>query len=397
MEDLGRLALTLRDDHISNKVAMKAVVASFTAFNIEIRNEGICPEDLEDRRNTIEFASMADLSKSNEEWSPPAIYVADKKYATVDLGSDLLSNDVLNSLFVHGRYDPDAIQACLDRSSFFMRPAEVDPWLILIHFDEMEDVALNQAVERMARQFEGREVTESGKMLHIFMLRLMMVENGMLPGSIEEQVEACKAYIDDLLEAGRLPARETGSLWWDSFDSAYEGHGYWIGEGRRPDFKTLFHHLIAAREQAFEQTLPAVVDDLLELMDTDPERFRDLLSPTRDGTGDYKSVPVLHAIDPERFVTAWLAAPRQNWLEIGRTLNRRYSQGHVTSEDLAIEKDWAAQVGRLLLNRADAATGFQAMRIRRMIPAPLKAFAEADEQGEADADAVAETQRGNDG
>lgn len=397
MEDLGRLALTLSDGHISNNKAMAAVVAHFTAFDIEVRNDCLRPEDLKGRRNTIDMASIVGHSKPDEEWSPPPIYVADKKYATVDLGSDLLSDDVLTSLFVHGRYDPDAIQACLDQSRFFIRPAEADPWLVVRNFDAMDDAVLAEAVRRMEQQFEGREVTESGDMLHIFMLRLMMVENGMLPGSIEDQVEACKAYIDDLLAERRLPPRETGPLWRQVFDVSYGGYGYWGGSTTDTTLPLLLRYLVNARERAFELTLPAVGDDLLELMKTDPERFRDLLSPTRDGAGDYTSVPVLHKIDPERFVDAWLAAPRKHWQTIKHTLGGRFSQGHVTSKDLAIEKDWARQVGQLLLDRAAAATGFQAIRIKWAIPGQLEAYAEADETALADANAAADTQRGNDG
>ncbi|MCR9196988.1 MAG: KAP family NTPase, partial [Hyphomonas sp.] len=54
VEDLGRLARTLSDVHIAHEDAMKAVVALFTAFDIEVRNETIGPDDLQGRRHKIE-------------------------------------------------------------------------------------------------------------------------------------------------------------------------------------------------------------------------------------------------------------------------------------------------------------------------------------------------------
>lgn len=72
-------------------------------------------------------------------------------------------------------------------------------------FDELDDEIIKEGISRMQKQFDERAVTEIGEFLHIAALRLMMVEQGVIAHSMEEETSLCTAYIDDLLATKRMP------------------------------------------------------------------------------------------------------------------------------------------------------------------------------------------------
>lgn len=383
VEDLGRLHITLTDQHTAHEQAMRNLVGLFSAFDIEMRREFLTPEDLRDRASKISLFEMQHYRNGDEETDPPPLYVSDEKYAALSLKSELLPDEVLSSIFVQGRYDQSAIQTALNRSSYFITPSEAPPWLVVLHFDEMEDDELEQAIARMQRQFDERAVTDSGEMLHIFALRLLMVENGALEGSLEEQVRSCQNYIDDILEDGRLPPRELDLRWADAFASAYNGYGYYVTTKCEPFFNEIRTHLYSARERAFEREHPRVAEELLELMKTDSHKFLEQISPTASSPGLYLFVPVLSAIEPETFVDTWLSAPHENWRNIQYALDGRFSQGRVVEDMLRAEKEWACEVYQLLLGRAEKLSGLTALRLRRVIPDELKKLFEHEKSAKA--------------
>ena len=91
-------------------------------------------------------------------------------------------------------------------------------------------------------------------------------------------------------------------------------------------------------------------------------------------------VLILHEIQPEDFVAAWLMAPRAQWRAIRYALQSRYDHG--LERELIEERDWALAVHQVLLDRAATADGLSTLRIRRVIPKVLRELAESVEQRE---------------
>ncbi len=367
IEDVSRLSHCLTDKHFSNSNAMSELVKLFTAMDVETRMSRLGRDSLNDRKSIfIGYRVRAGLSE-DEKPKKPDLMEANERYASIDLASSLLSDDIIFSMFFEGRYPEKRIQECLDSSSYFIKPSEAAPWKVVINFDEIDDAAVEVALEKMNRQFKERSVTNSGEMLHIFSLKMMMVEKGIEKGNLDELVVTCKAYIDDLLKSGELPPRDTDWQWYEEFSRSYEGMGFWVPESAADHFKTVKNHLIMSREKALENQIPKIWDDLKTLMLTDAKQFLEKVSPTANGGNHYAMIPLFNHVQAEAFVGAWLSSPKHNWRYISLALANRYSNGRI-EHDLKVEKVWVKEVYNELERAVAAETGFGALRISRVIP-----------------------------
>lgn len=316
VEDLTRLHGALRSDHLENLEAMDELTKTFVAFQIEVRAGNLKVKDLCNRRGVrMGYMIRVQGNAQNPPDAPPLVSASDK-YPEIDLEAGMLNDSVLASILIDGRFHKEEICASIDNSSHFIVPSDVPPWKVVTHFDEMDDETVEGASKRMQEQFEKYEVTESGEMLHIFSLRIMMADIGIIDQSIEGVVSENKAYIDQLLKDGRLPARETDWRWPAKFEGAYDGFGYWVSENNAHHFKEIWDHLISCRETAFQQKIPDILDDLLGMVSKDSKAFFEAVSPTNNGPNPYAMVPLLHGVAPEKFVEIWLSADRNNWRNV---------------------------------------------------------------------------------
>ena len=375
IEDLARLHEMLGEEHVNNNAAIVELVSLFSALNIEVRSGQLFEENLENRTNVRYAYELRRHGNRDGEPEKPPLVVADEKYTSVDLESNLLQDTPIIQMLIEGRYDQELIRDSLNNSSHFLKPEDAPPWKVVINFDDLEDEVIKPAFDRMQEQFDNREVTDSGEMLHIFALRLMMAERGILDDDVATVAEACKTYVDDLLADDRLPPRETDWRWFDRFERAHDGIGYWVTDAYRDYFKEIWDHLIAAKEKALEKQFPERTQQLLNLVRTDGRAFFEQVSQTSNGDNPYALIPVLSHIPANEFVGAWLESPRENWRSISYALKGRYEHTRLDNE-LKSERNWVRQVVRLLEDEVTKADGFQALRIKRIIPGSLIALEE---------------------
>ena len=134
-------------------------------------------------------------------------------------------------------------------------------------FDTLDDTIVGTGLDRMREQFDNREVLDSGEMLHIFALRMMLASRGILGRSVDAASRECKAYVDDLLCKGRLPARGPDWNWDRELERAAYGHGYWVTDEYKSEFKEVYQHLTSAREKALEAEFPKLAPELLKIVE----------------------------------------------------------------------------------------------------------------------------------
>jgi len=371
IEDLDRLAKIFLDEHIQNREAMAELVPLFVALNIEVRFGRLDRQALMNRRGVSMGYHMRARGKTGDQLpEKPSLMVADERYPDIELESNLLSDDALCSMFVEGSYPAEAIHQSLNDSAHFLKPQNVAPWRVVINFDELDDDIVQEAVVKMEQQIEERSVTASGEILHIFALKLMMVEYGVQAGTMDDVVKQAIHYLDDLRNGGNLPPRTTDWRWMDPFDQSFEGQGYWVTEAAKPYFKTIWDHLIASRELAFEDQVPGILKSLTGMVRSDSKQFFEHVSHTNNGENPYALIPLLHHIPAEEFVATWLDSPNENWRNVYYAIENRYSHGRLNS-DLSAEEDWAYDVYQTLMRKVDEAEGFRAPRIRRVVPKVL--------------------------
>lgn len=370
IKDLERLYETLTPEHLRNDSAMERLILIFTAFDVGVRSGELSAGDLRNRRDVEVGYYVKSMGGSGNQKLPPIMRVS-KKYPEINLTSDMmLSDEVLESIFINGKFDRDEIRRSLNNSAHFLQPSDVPAWKVVINFDELDDVVVNRAVNLMDQQFNQREVTNSGELLHIFSLRLMMAEERISNNTIEEEVAACKAYIDDLRELNKLPPRSTDWRWKNEFSRAHDGLGYWVTEKTRAHFKVLWNYLISAREEVLKGKFGELVDDLIDKIKGDPKAAVDMLGKG-GGENSYASIPFLSNANPDRLVDAWFSLPKEQWRMIQSAFSDRYGQGQLQQE-LEDEIGWARTLYQELQRRASEASGLAELRIRRIIPIELR-------------------------
>lgn len=366
IEDVARLQSVLTPSHRSHHTAMLELIRLFCALDIECRANKWTADDLRNRAEKVYgFEIRMSKEAGNNDSRPPKLFTANKKYSLVSLTSTLLQDDALIQTLIEGRFDAKIIQQSLDNSSYFLKPTS-SPWQLVGYFDNLEDEVVQAAIERMDEQFQNREVIESGEMLHIFALRMLMASEGILREDTTDVAAQCKAYIDDLLMKGKLSAREQGEDWFYKLLDSAHGVRYWVKSEFRKEFEDVRNYLIQARVNVMQEALPGRIPELLKTVETDGQLFFRKMCFTQHGGMEFDDIPILASIDVATFVSSWFQSPKSEWYWIARTLGQRYEYAH-RETNLKPEKHWILAVSDLLNAEANRLQGLQRLRLQRVI------------------------------
>ncbi|NKC51736.1 hypothetical protein HED63_21160 [Ochrobactrum cytisi] len=236
---------------------MVELVRLFSALAVEARTNKLELEDLFRRQEKI-FSHRMDMGRAKKEEPPKSrLYDAAQRYTSIDIGSTLVSDDVLAEMLFDGRFTEEHIRTSLNNSAYFLEKEAAPPWQIVGSFDKLDDEYTDPALARMNEQFDKRQVTDSGEFLHIVALKMMMASRGVLKVTSKQVADDAKRYIDDLVAAKRLPARKAGWMWTDEFNDASGGVMYWVVDSYRTEFRDVLEYLIKARTDVLTDTLPA--------------------------------------------------------------------------------------------------------------------------------------------
>jgi len=373
IEDLARLEALLTDDHLGHQDAMKELVPLFVALNIEARMGQLDRTQLRNREVSYGYHLRAATNAKTKPDMPP-LMAANEKYDGIDLESRLLSSEVIVAMLCDGIYDPQSVQASLNTSSFFLKPEDVAPWQIVYQFTSLEDQVVDDAVDAMEKQLSEHTATDSGEILHVFALKLLMAEKGIQENTPQEVVDHAVSYIDALREENKLAPRSTDWRWPNEVHESYGNYGFFVLESVKSHFEKIRSYLISSREKVFQDQIPEVVEIVMEMVRTDGSEFFEYLSPTNNGENPYASIPLLHHIPVRDFVDAWLGSHSSNWRNIYYGIENRYDHGRLERE-LPDETEWAKELYVELKRQAGQAEGFRSYRIERIIPKVLRDLA----------------------
>lgn len=216
-------------------------------------------------------------------------------------------------MLFEGRFDKKAIRESLGASAYFLKSEDAAPWQVVGNFDKLEDDVVTEAAAKMEKQFNKREVTDTGEMLHIFALRMMISSKAIVNKDIATVTEECKAYVDDLLRSERLPHRGLNWDWYRNFEDSAYGVVFWVTEDYRSQFNEVYRYLIDARTKALETQYPARAQELLKIVESDGQKFFEEVCVTHSGKNQYARIPILAANKAEDFVASWMKSPKENW------------------------------------------------------------------------------------
>lgn len=374
INDIARLRSVLAPKHLESHDAIVHVLRFFSALDIEVRAGNMSRDLLLNRmRRQIDEAMHRNVPAVDK-----VLTRISNRYPTCDIGGTILSDEIVEATLIEGRFDAESIAAWLDQTPYFIQASDADPWRIVMHFDELDDADVAKGVTRMQAQFDDRSVTNIGEFLHIASLRLMMAEQNVSGRSMEDEVELCLAYVDDLLKLGKLPAKPLIPTPFDRIYDAYDGFSFWVSDASRPHFRSICEYVEQARQQALEASYPEIASELLHNLENDAASIFATISITNTGQGALANVPILLHIPVRAFVDAWLSGSPSGWRKIAMALDNRYDFRKLEG-DLRDERPWLVELKKELQNRINAATGLAEFRLRRIKPKVFDALEIADE------------------
>ncbi|WP_139833529.1 P-loop NTPase fold protein [Pseudomonas sp. B8(2017)] len=374
IEDLSRLLNLLSDKHKQHTEAIPELVGLFLALSLEVRSGRLGEDSLTKRYDAV---ISYQIRASRENTQPSAISVANSRYTTVDLTSNLLKDKDLVNLLIKGYYSQDDIRSTLEESIYFTQTADLPAWVAFINFDNISDKESNAAASKLIEQFNERALTLPGELLHLFALRFLLTQMELVPGDYDSTETACKIYLDDLLDQKRLePYSGPDSLWGEGFIYAHNGYGYWVEEDYKPHFDRIVQHLRSAQQTAATRELPEHAKYLLGLISTNGDKFASEISLTFSGGNTFASIPVLANIEPSDFIQEWMGSRPENWEGVSRGLEQRYTSGQL-SGNLQKELSWIKEVIILMDKEKNKAKGIRRKRIERAIRPSLRGLMNA--------------------
>lgn len=373
--DVARLYSIIDSKFLNNEDAMSQLITEFCIFNLEYKMGSLPAKSLsENWGEETALRWQRRIIRGDEDTVPlSSLEILERKYSQINLDNLLLDQTILSEIIVRGHYDIGHVNECLSRSNYFYEARNLPAWRQFMNFDELDDADVEQAKNELLEQFETRKLSESGEMLHMFALRFMMSENAIITEDYPAVEQSCREYIDDLLSRGELDPRPPDWRWPDSFSfETSHGYSYWVTDAYRDNFSNVHQYLNDKRIEAFENQGPAIAEEIMYALQTDPEAFTKLIS-YRLGEGKFASVPVMHTIDVDNLVEAWLTLPKVSWRHIQYAFNSRYESGRLQNDErhtgeLAAERDWAIELRKALETRAAALDGYKKLRITRIIP-----------------------------
>ncbi|HFK6954332.1 TPA: hypothetical protein ACG0M5_001740 [Enterobacter hormaechei subsp. steigerwaltii] len=377
IKDCERLVSCMVYSQLNNHDAMKEVFNSFSILNIEYRLGNILPDEIKNLKD--EFIAISYLMPGNDNGKneDEAQNLKENRltklfnYYSQEVFSDgIFNSELMYSMLIDGIYPKKLINERIQESRYFKEKikTELPAWLKVQSFDYTDDAIVDAAVNEMLRQFELREVTEIGTILHMFHLMFLMSSINVLNESFDEVLEKCKKYVDDLLISNRLPHHEfNGEYQHIHLSPGAHGHGFWLHTEYKKHIDVIKTYIKTKQKEALRNNYPEFANEIMNALNSNLEEFKNLLVGDGSTLGKYANIDVLTSIPYEDFVLSWLCRPYPEWDRIRNILLNRYTRG-IAINLLANEKEWLYSVVITLKLEAIKLKGFERLRIERIFP-----------------------------
>lgn len=361
MWDFERFHQAVADKHRENDRAMTSLMRTLFGLSFELKAGRLRAEDLSGRHS----AFISSLVRGRRDDEPVAPFVlAQRRYPTSDLDDGALSDETVADLLVRGIVDREKIRAELDVSLHYVTVADEPAWRTVWRAFDRTEEEFQAALAEMERAYAAREFARTGEILHVFGLRLWLSDIDVLPVTRAELVADGRQYIDDLYAAKRIEPIPAPGSDFDVRHSGYDGLG--IREHETEEYRQLYAYLREKRRVAEVDRHPEQAGELLATMAADPDLFLRQVIFINSEQNLLYNVPVLAAIDPDDFATAFLKHHPARQHTVLSALESRYEQGHLDRK-LAVERPWAVAVRAKLLQAAGGMSPIGRHRVQKML------------------------------
>jgi hypothetical protein len=245
-------------------------------------------------------------------------------YSQEVFSGGIFNSDIMYSMLIDGIYPKSLINERIQESRYFKEKItpEFPAWLKVQSFDYTDDIIVDAAVSEMLRQFEFREVTEIGTMLHMFHLMFLMSSIDVIKESFDEVLEDCKKYLDDLLISNRLQYHDdNGEYQHIHLNSSAHGHGFWLHTEYKKHIDVIKSYIKTKQKEALRNNYPEFANEIMNALNNNLDEFKNLLVGDGSTLGKYANIDVLASIPYEDFVLSWLCRPYSEWDKIRNKTN----------------------------------------------------------------------------
>ncbi|MGP9435421.1 hypothetical protein ACT3RR_08305 [Ewingella sp. AOP8-B2-18] len=371
IKDCVRLQKCLEIRHLKNFEAMKILFSNFTIMNVEYRSGKMTIDDIKD---ITEDYQMFIFNKSRIE-SGEMVLTEDQsriikiflKYNEQELLNNIIDYVTIGNILESGYYPKEIIAQKLDSSIYFMIQKEAPAWLKILNFDYLEDEVVNDAIIELNHQFDRREITEIGEMLHMFYVLNLLTKNKILNESYDTLLIRIKEYIDDLLRDKTLtPSSLVPNIFDEDVYERSHNHSYWSSDEYEEHINEAIEYLKEKRNKALQFNYDNFKKEILDAMRNDIKKFQILFLGKGSDIGKYSQTDILNIIPIEDFIITWFLLPRAAWDKVRMTLNSRYRNAFTPI--LKNEKDWLYELCITLKFESLTQNGLDRYRIERLIP-----------------------------
>ncbi|HEN3395867.1 TPA: P-loop NTPase fold protein [Yersinia enterocolitica] len=367
INDVIRLLKCIKEEHIKNNIAMQDIFTFFIALSIAYRYGKLKESDITYRsENAIKYYVSKEFNK--EKSQPPVTVELNEFYRSkginVDLSSHVLSDETILNCLVKGYYDQNKIRLDIE-SNRHLNNENMEPWLILMNFDRLTKEEVEAAILDVDNQLKSLLIHDSGKILHIFNLKLLMSEIKYHSFTYEDIFNQLREYLKKL-SSNKLVELPNPNSRFSLFSDSSHGHGYWVKDDYREISEKMFNLIEYFRTISLHQKYPSYKKEILESLVNTPTNFKKIISANYSGEGKFAFLDVMKCIKPIDFVEKWLQCPVNDWQTIKEGLRGRYTAGMLRNQ-LSGEAVWIHRVNLILQNRATKEKNFDRLRIERLI------------------------------
>ncbi|EKO4434098.1 hypothetical protein P0M83_003792, partial [Escherichia coli] len=369
INDCVKLLSLLEEKHKNNKEFLIETFSVFIALDIEAKAGFLSEKDLHQR--FLQSVMAQEFLKKKQEDNIPPIVKIDIKYPSIAITSckTISEKDLIDIIF-KGVFDKKSICKTIDESNFFISKCNIPSWRLIYNYHSIEDDILYSAIERMENEFNNRLIDNTGYMMHMFHLRLLLAYMNEIDKSYDEIENQCKQYIDDLYQQERLQPMIDDEYSITSILNAYESCQYWVQPEYENNSRNIKKHLREVQKKVFQDQLPKLQQDLLITLGNAPRKFSSLICYDYQTPAEYASTEILHGIKVDEFVEAWLSLPKKEIMIIRQALINRYSHGKIDS--FPKEKDWLRNIVRHVELRAEGEKGVKQFQIKSYVAGDLR-------------------------
>ena len=336
--DFERIYLVLPEKAISKPELVKKILRLSLIFSLEVRVGELPAKDIINiNQSRFLFKPLASSKNDPKDKSPNQKFI--EKYSVLDSWDPIPEVTFWSEYLEKGTINKEIMNASIDNSSFFLDENPPN-WVKLWHYLDLSDDEFEVALQVVEEDYKKKEYKPIGVIKHIVGLFLQLSEVGLYPVKKDQIFNSAKLYVDILKSNSTLEAL--------NLHPDFVGYGGLGFHGiELTEFKKFCDYVRTAQLEVQQHNLPNEAIELMEIMNTDPFKFAQMIFLSTSVHQSYYDKPILNYINSNDFLESFIKLKPQDRRFIARAMDERYKP-ECMYKILIDELDWLKEVNDLL-------------------------------------------------